>query len=154
MHFCKLQWENHNQSLLLEAQARTRIQKQIEEKVNKCQGTWIDWQYLLRAGELLAKASFNLNLAQKFVGVAWAWPRSLINYWWKFYWILNSKDIDGCLVGFLLPGALVERPSFLDCDVAKCSVTTQRFACQFRHAWCDWRPKNRCLSEVDALLLF
>lgn len=54
-------WENHSQSLQLEAEARKRIQKQIEEKVMKNEGTWIDWQYLLRAGELLAKCRSTLQ---------------------------------------------------------------------------------------------
>ena len=52
-----MQWENHNQSLRLESDARAKIQKQIEEKVNNNDGTWIDWQYLLKAGELLAQVS-------------------------------------------------------------------------------------------------
>lgn len=54
-------WENHNQSLQLEAEARKKIHKQIEEKVMNNEGTWIDWQYLLRAGELLAKCRSTLQ---------------------------------------------------------------------------------------------
>nr|CAB3222875.1 E3 ubiquitin-protein ligase ARIH2 [Phallusia mammillata] len=74
-------WENHNQSLMLEAQARTRIQKQIEEKVNKCQGTWIDWQYLMRAGELLAKCRYTLQYTYPLVYYAEAGPeKTLFEY--------------------------------------------------------------------------
>lgn len=54
-------WENHHRSLLLEEETRKRIQKQIEEKVMRNEGTWIDWQYLLRAGELLAKCRLTLQ---------------------------------------------------------------------------------------------
>lgn len=54
-------WENHNQSLLLEAEARKKIQSQIEAKVMKNEGTWIDWQHLLRGGELLAKCRCTLQ---------------------------------------------------------------------------------------------
>ncbi|XP_039259004.2 E3 ubiquitin-protein ligase ARIH2-like [Styela clava] len=54
-------WENHSQSLHLEAEARKRIQEQIEKKVMNNEGTWIDWQYLLRAGELLAKCRLTLQ---------------------------------------------------------------------------------------------
>ncbi|CAK8687789.1 unnamed protein product [Clavelina lepadiformis] len=54
-------WENHSQSLRLESNARLKIQSQIEEKMNRSEGTWIDWQYLLRAGELLAKCRNTLH---------------------------------------------------------------------------------------------
>lgn len=54
-------WENHHRSLLLEEEARKKILKQIEDKVMHNDGTWIDWQYLLRAGELLAKCRLTLQ---------------------------------------------------------------------------------------------
>lgn len=54
-------WENHHRSLLLEEEARKKILQQIEEKVMRNDGTWIDWQYLLRAGELLTKCRLTLQ---------------------------------------------------------------------------------------------
>uniref|UniRef100_H2YY24 RBR-type E3 ubiquitin transferase n=1 Tax=Ciona savignyi TaxID=51511 RepID=H2YY24_CIOSA len=74
-------WENHNRSLHLEAQARSQIQQQIEEKVNSNQGTWIDWQYLLRAGELLAKCRYTLQYTYPHVYYAESGPeKTLFEY--------------------------------------------------------------------------
>ena len=50
-----LQWENHAKSLKLEEQTLAKIKSRIEDKVMKNSGTWIDWQYLLKAAELLMK---------------------------------------------------------------------------------------------------
>lgn len=53
-----IQWENHARSLELEAVTLGNINKRIQEKVMKNEGTWIDWQYLLDAAALLAKVSY------------------------------------------------------------------------------------------------
>lgn len=37
------------------------IAKQIEEKVKTKDGTWIDWQYLNKAGELLRRCRYTLQ---------------------------------------------------------------------------------------------
>ena len=42
-------------SLKREDDTRKKINQKIHEKVNNNVGTWIDWQYLLNAGSLLAK---------------------------------------------------------------------------------------------------
>ena len=42
-------------SLKREDDTRNKINQKIHEKVNNNVGTWIDWQYLLNAGSLLAK---------------------------------------------------------------------------------------------------
>lgn len=52
---CLPQWENHAKSLKLEEQTLAKIKSRIEDKVMKNSGTWIDWQYLLKAAELLMK---------------------------------------------------------------------------------------------------
>lgn len=52
-----LQWENHHKSLLLEEQTRETIQTHIQGQVTAGMGTWIDWQYLLDAADLLRKVS-------------------------------------------------------------------------------------------------
>ena len=49
------QWANHNQSLRLEEETKKKILDRVEEKVASCSGTWIDWQYLFDAVELLRK---------------------------------------------------------------------------------------------------
>ena len=51
-----LQWENHAKSLKLEEQTLNKIKCRIDDKVMKSSGTWIDWQYLLQAADLLKKA--------------------------------------------------------------------------------------------------
>ena len=52
-----LQWANHDQSLKLEESTRRKILARIEDKVAARSGTWIDWQYLLDAADLLRKVS-------------------------------------------------------------------------------------------------
>lgn len=49
----RVQWNNHHHSLLLEEQTRRGIMNHIEDKVAGGEGTWIDWQYLLDAANLL-----------------------------------------------------------------------------------------------------
>ena len=56
-----LQWENHSNSMKLEAQTLAKIKGRINEKVMKSCGTWIDWQYLLDAAALLAKCRYTLQ---------------------------------------------------------------------------------------------
>ncbi|ESN94505.1 hypothetical protein HELRODRAFT_69165 [Helobdella robusta] len=54
-------WENHAQSLKLEEQTLSKIKDRIEEKVMNSSGTWIDWQYLMRATNLLKKCRYTLQ---------------------------------------------------------------------------------------------
>ncbi|XP_019633325.1 PREDICTED: E3 ubiquitin-protein ligase ARIH2-like isoform X1 [Branchiostoma belcheri] len=54
-------WENHQKSLKLEEQTFQRIQQRIKEKVMNNMGTWIDWQYLLDAANLLHKCRYTLE---------------------------------------------------------------------------------------------
>ncbi len=54
-------WENHAKSLKLEENTTKRIKQRIQEKVMAGQGTWIDWQYLLEATNLLAKCRYSLQ---------------------------------------------------------------------------------------------
>jgi len=54
-------WENHAKSLKLEEQTLAKIKSRIEDKVMKSSGTWIDWQYLLKAAELLMKCRYTLQ---------------------------------------------------------------------------------------------
>jgi len=54
-------WENHAKSLKLEEQTLRKIKERIEEKVMKNSGTWIDWQYLLQAAQLLKKCRYTLQ---------------------------------------------------------------------------------------------
>ena len=56
-----LQWENHSNSMKLEAQTLAKIKGRINEKVMNSCGTWIDWQYLLDAAALLAKCRYTLQ---------------------------------------------------------------------------------------------
>ena len=53
-----MQWANHDQSLRLEEETKRKILNRIEEKVSSGSGTWIDWQYLMDAVQLLRKVSF------------------------------------------------------------------------------------------------
>jgi len=54
-------YENHKKSLLLEEQARTKIQEHINERVKDKNGTWIDWQYLLKAFDRLKMCRYTLQ---------------------------------------------------------------------------------------------
>lgn len=54
-------WENHAKSLKLEEQTLSKIKSRIEDKVMKSSGTWIDWQYLLQAADLLKKCRYTLQ---------------------------------------------------------------------------------------------
>uniref|UniRef100_A0A0N5C3X5 RBR-type E3 ubiquitin transferase n=1 Tax=Strongyloides papillosus TaxID=174720 RepID=A0A0N5C3X5_STREA len=53
-------WDNHLKSLKLEEELREKIKERINEKINKNEGTWIDWQYLYEAAEVLTKCRFTL----------------------------------------------------------------------------------------------
>ena len=57
-----MQWANHNQSLQLEEETKKKIVDRVEEKVASGSGTWIDWQYLTDAAQLLRKVNDNVNL--------------------------------------------------------------------------------------------
>lgn len=54
-------WANHDNSLRKEKDKMIEIAKQIEEKVKTKDGTWIDWQYLNKAGELLRRCRYTLQ---------------------------------------------------------------------------------------------
>lgn len=54
-------WENHAKSLKLEEQTVAKIKERIDEKVMKSSGTWIDWQYLIGATDLLKKCRYTLQ---------------------------------------------------------------------------------------------
>ncbi|XP_065830017.1 potential E3 ubiquitin-protein ligase ariadne-2-like [Oscarella lobularis] len=49
-------WDNHSRSLKLENETWTKISNRIDEKVRSGDGTWIDWQYLKDACQLLHKS--------------------------------------------------------------------------------------------------
>ncbi|WAR26606.1 ARI2-like protein [Mya arenaria] len=54
-------WENHAKSLKLEEQTLHKITSRIQDKVMNSTGTWIDWQYLLDAANLLKKCRYTLQ---------------------------------------------------------------------------------------------
>uniref|UniRef100_A0A183I9F6 Ariadne domain-containing protein n=1 Tax=Soboliphyme baturini TaxID=241478 RepID=A0A183I9F6_9BILA len=68
-------WENHRKSLKLEQQLFARIRQRIEEKVNKHQGTWIDWQYLYDAASLLTKCRYTLQYTYPYAYYMASGPR-------------------------------------------------------------------------------
>lgn len=53
-------WQNHADSLKREEETKRKINQKIQEKVNNNIGTWIDWQYLLDAAQLLAKCRYTM----------------------------------------------------------------------------------------------
>ncbi|KRT83485.1 hypothetical protein AMK59_3084, partial [Oryctes borbonicus] len=54
-------WENHSKSLKLEAETLEKLRLKINQKVMANLGTWIDWQYLFVAANLLAKCRYTLQ---------------------------------------------------------------------------------------------
>jgi ariadne-2 len=54
-------WANHDQSLELEETTRLKILSRIDDRVAASSGTWIDWQYLLDAADLLRKSRYTLK---------------------------------------------------------------------------------------------
>ncbi|XP_022915099.1 potential E3 ubiquitin-protein ligase ariadne-2 [Onthophagus taurus] len=54
-------WENHSKSLKLEAETLEKLKARINQKVMSNLGTWIDWQYLFVAANLLAKCRYTLQ---------------------------------------------------------------------------------------------
>uniref|UniRef100_A0A1I8HLI3 RBR-type E3 ubiquitin transferase n=2 Tax=Macrostomum lignano TaxID=282301 RepID=A0A1I8HLI3_9PLAT len=54
-------WDNHGKSLRLEADALKKIRDRIEERVMLSEGTWIDWQYLIVAAEMLRRCRYTLQ---------------------------------------------------------------------------------------------
>nr|CUU99683.1 hypothetical transcript [Hymenolepis microstoma] len=54
-------WENHERSLRLEERHYKEIQNLIQSKLQAHEGTWIDWQHLLSAGETLRKCRYTLK---------------------------------------------------------------------------------------------
>ncbi|KAI6180250.1 RBR-type E3 ubiquitin transferase [Aphelenchoides besseyi] len=59
-------YENHQKSLKLERQLFERIKERINKKVNNHEGTWIDWQYLYDAAELLTRSRYTLQYTYPF----------------------------------------------------------------------------------------
>ncbi|XP_064401078.1 E3 ubiquitin-protein ligase ARIH2-like [Halichondria panicea] len=59
-------WANHTESLRLEEETKRKIVDRIEEKVSSGCGTWIDWQYLIDAAELLRKCRYTLKYTYPF----------------------------------------------------------------------------------------
>jgi ariadne-2 len=68
-------WENHSKSLRLEEQTLQRIKDRIEVKVMESAGTWIDWQYLLDAANLLAKCRYTLKYTYPYAYYMESGPR-------------------------------------------------------------------------------
>ncbi|CAG9855552.1 unnamed protein product [Phyllotreta striolata] len=54
-------WENHSKSLKLEEQTLEKLRSRINQNVMSGLGTWIDWQYLFTAANLLAKCRYTLQ---------------------------------------------------------------------------------------------
>ncbi|KAI1715390.1 IBR domain, a half RING-finger domain-containing protein [Ditylenchus destructor] len=59
-------FENHNKSLKMEEDMREKIKAKIEEKISRHEGTWIDWQYLHSAAQLLTKCRYTLQYTYPF----------------------------------------------------------------------------------------
>lgn len=59
-------FENHRQSLKMEEEMKIKIRAKIEEKISRCKGTWIDWQYLHSASHLLTKCRYTLQYTYPF----------------------------------------------------------------------------------------
>ncbi|KAL1493400.1 hypothetical protein ABEB36_011461 [Hypothenemus hampei] len=59
-------WENHSKSLKLEEQTLEKLRTRINKKVMSGLGTWIDWQYLFTAANLLAKCRYTLQYTYPF----------------------------------------------------------------------------------------
>ncbi|KAH7729633.1 Protein T12E12.1 [Aphelenchoides avenae] len=68
-------FENHNKSLKMEEELRAKIKKKIDEKVNRHEGTWIDWQYLHDAATLLTKCRYTLQYTYPFAYYMESGPR-------------------------------------------------------------------------------
>ena len=54
-------WQNHTESQNLEAETRAKITSRIEHKVGENEGTWIDWECLLKACDLLEECRHTLK---------------------------------------------------------------------------------------------
>jgi len=68
-------WENHSRSMKLEAVTLDKINNRIEDKVKASCGTWIDWQYLLDAANLLAKCRYTLQYTYPYAYYMSSCPR-------------------------------------------------------------------------------
>jgi len=68
-------WENHSRSMKLEAATLEKINNRIEDKVKASCGTWIDWQYLLDAANLLAKCRYTLQYTYPYAYYMMPCPR-------------------------------------------------------------------------------
>lgn len=79
-------FENHNKSLKLEEELKLKIKLRIDEKISRHEGTWIDWQYLYSAINLLTKCRYTLKYTYPF---AYYMEQSLNKTLVNFNWILN-----------------------------------------------------------------
>ncbi|KAG9509655.1 putative E3 ubiquitin-protein ligase ariadne-2, partial [Fragariocoptes setiger] len=68
-------YDNHARSLRLEAQTTTKIKERILEYVHANKGTWIDWQYLLDAADLLAACRYTLQYTYPYAYYSEPGPR-------------------------------------------------------------------------------
>jgi len=59
----------------LEEQTLQRIKDRIEAKVMESSGTWIDWQYLIDAANLLAKCRYTLKYTYPYAYYMESGPR-------------------------------------------------------------------------------
>ncbi|CAK9293171.1 unnamed protein product [Gordionus sp. m RMFG-2023] len=64
-------WENHKKSLEWEElNIKSCIEQRSYDKMLQCQGTWIDWQYLSKAADLLIKCRHTLQYSYPYLHFA------------------------------------------------------------------------------------
>lgn len=68
-------WENHSKSLKLEVHTLEKLKSRINQKVMSGLGTWIDWQYLFTAANLLAKCRYTLQYTYPYAYFMESGPR-------------------------------------------------------------------------------
>lgn len=68
-------WDNHARSLKLEQQTLNKIKQRIQDNVMASKGTWIDWQYLLDAAQLLSKCRYTLQYTYPYAYYLESGPR-------------------------------------------------------------------------------
>lgn len=54
-------WENHMKSVRFEDENLKQIKRKIDYELLNNNGTWIDWQYLLRGASVLTKCRYTLQ---------------------------------------------------------------------------------------------
>lgn len=89
------QWANHATSLKLEAYEMAEIKRTIEINVSSKLGTWIDWQYLIDATELLKKCRYTLQYTYPYAYYLEKGARKELVSWidclscWVHSWIIS-----------------------------------------------------------------